>query len=328
MLIFLPLTSHAYWISEIDKKYENIDPAAYAAVLNDRKLIDLGPEHGQAPIALEDLKAIVANHKDFAPVYVQLARASIDSGYISDDTYDPQALESSLKYLNQALSIKPEYDYAIVMKGFIFIMQGKYDQAETSYNKAISMHTNYPYIYAQLGSLEKHRGNYQKSIEYLGKGYELNKTDAHVAIGYINGIIGSYNTMFYSGMSTPDSIAQEDKWQKIRIHLDPNSAWIWGDYAQFQLYCLGDYDKAILYSNKALAIMDYGLGRENLALAYYTKWAFLELKKPDSNQAKKIWNEAQMISPLTRDMFNHLLTFGGIHYAPIQDLLDSKVTLQ
>lgn len=70
-----------------------------------------------------------------------------------------------------------------------------------------------------------------------------------------------------------------------------------GDYASFLLYTKGDYEKAIEYGRKALAIMNYGVGRQALAAALYRKWAEILIKDDDEISARQYLDEAISIYP-------------------------------
>jgi tetratricopeptide (TPR) repeat protein len=68
-----------------------------------------------------------------------------------------------------------------------------------------------------------------------------------------------------------------------QIALEPSNAWPYGNYADFLLFTLGDYERAIEYASKALEHMNYGAGRFTLAAALCVKWAsVVEQNGPDS----------------------------------------------
>jgi len=372
ILIILPINSHAMWVSDTDKQYEKLDPLTYSAVLKNRQLIDQGPDSDRDAIAISSLQSIIAKHPNFAPAYVQLARATVDSGFISGDDYDPDTLNTGKEYLNKALALEPKYDYALAMMGFMFIMQNKPSEAESYYQQLLAMHSSYPYIYDQLSSLERHRGNFDKAleytklaqttymaspdaapnqsamlndrlatlelqrgnrgkaIEYLKQGYSENKNNAKIASNYAAKIINAYR---YGSLEDIDNLELE-KWYKIGVQLAhaintrSNSAWSWGDYASFELYYLGDYEKAIEYSQKALSIMNYGNARETLALAYYVKWAFLKSKNANNREANIFLHKAENLSPLTNENIQLLSYWSRGRYNVIQHILESKLAEQ
>ena len=61
--------------------------------------------------------------------------------------------------------------------------------------------------------------------------------------------------------------------------IQPDNAWVRGNYAKYLMNDLGLYDEAIEYAVKALEIMNYGQARATLAYALYSKWADLVMNQ-------------------------------------------------
>jgi Tfp pilus assembly protein PilF len=68
----------------------------------------------------------------------------------------------------------------------------------------------------------------------------------------------------YMGLNMLD---EADALHQKFVNEHPDHAWTLGNYAAFLCDQKKDYDKAIEYAQKALAIMDYGVGRYTLARA-------------------------------------------------------------
>ena len=71
----------------------------------------------------------------------------------------------------------------------------------------------------------------------------------------------------------------------------PNDPWIMGNYASYALFTLGQFDEAVSYCNKALAIRDYRAARSTLAAAYLRRWYAQDrnkLPRAQKNLAKSL----------------------------------------
>ncbi|MES1988529.1 MAG: hypothetical protein V4440_10965 [Pseudomonadota bacterium] len=297
LLNLLPSLSHAEWMSDVDKKYQQKDPVLYSDVLKAKTLIS--DANGQTELntqALELLKSVLNKNPKFAPAYVQYSRVISNLGYQVNNKFDGAALSSQEDYLKKAINLEPNYDYAIAMMGFTKMFQGNLDEAEKYYIQAAKMKSGYPWLKSQMAQLATKRGDYKKSIQLATEGYEEHRSEPKIAAGIINELIFAYERM------EGNHNKELEFWQTKRTDLDPSVAWSWGDHAKFRLYFLGDYKGAIKYGEKALSLMDYGVARYIVAGAYYKKWADLKGNKSNKTEADEAWNKANNLYPDTTDM--------------------------
>lgn len=83
---------------------------------------------------------------------------------------------------------------------------------------------------------------------------------------------------------------KSDKWNeeyKEDIKNNPNSAWTHGNYANFLLHNRGDYEGAIIYGSKALALMQYPMAQGVTGMAYLVKASQLYKDEDTRKKAKK-----------------------------------------
>ncbi|PCI57220.1 MAG: hypothetical protein COB36_02855 [Alphaproteobacteria bacterium] len=88
---------------------------------------------------------------------------------------------------------------------------------------------------------------------------------------------------------------KSDKWNeeyKEDIKNNPNHAWTHGNYASFLLHTRGDYDGAIIYGNKALALMRYPMAQGVTGMAYLVKASQLFKNESTRKQAEKYIRKA------------------------------------
>jgi tetratricopeptide (TPR) repeat protein len=86
------------------------------------------------------------------------------------------------------------------------------------------------------------------------------------------------------------------------LELKPNSPWAHINYSNF-LISQGQYDKAIDYGTKALALMDFGMGHKVLSRAYYKKGAELLWKKKKPAESAQYFALAVEHNPADADAY-------------------------
>lgn len=300
-LLIISASCCADWTPEVDKKYQQRSAAEYAKVEKANTLItNASGNTAQTHEAIELLTAVTKKDPNFAPAYVQLGRAALNLGLLPNNRYDADALLTQERFTQKALDIEPNYDYAIALMGFSKMFQGKLDEAEKYYKKAVEMGSSYPFLKSQLAQLSSRRGDNNMALKYALEGYEQNKSTPNLAAGAIGEIISAYQKL------PGDTSAEEEKWYAKRCELVP-SAWNWQAYASFLLYRLGDYEKSIEYGKKALSIMNFGVGQYTLAAAYYTKWNDLKDKPTRLDEANDAFKNASAIHPDTRDIIQDFM---------------------
>lgn len=296
MFICMPVLCRADWMSDVDKRYEKQFPVQYGKVYKAQRLItSANGQTNQTLEALELLHSVLEENQNFAPAYVQIARAASDLGRMSNNRFEISSLKEMEIALQKAIEIEPNYDYAIALMGFAKMFQGDLDGAEAHYGQVERLGSGYPHLFSQLSQLAKMRGNYDLALKYALTAYEQNRDSPTLAAASITGIIYALHAM------PGDRVAELEAWYSKRRELDP-SAWNWQAHANFRLYYLGDYEKSIEYCKNALALMDFGLGRYTLAAAYYKKWSDLKDDPLRSSEAKQAYESAVLLYPVTGQM--------------------------
>jgi tetratricopeptide (TPR) repeat protein len=193
----------------------------------------------------------------------------VDSGrrYYQVGAYVPGATEAAEAAVREAIRINPKFAEGYVLLGHILQEQTRLSEAAKALEHAESLGTNDPWLHLNWASLLSVQGNREAAAERWRR--VLNDRTAtlkasSVAYGYL---IGQHRRA-----------GEHDKaialWEE-QIARDPTDAWLRGGLGKYLLEELGRYDEAIKHLRSALAIMDYGVGRQLLAKAYYRKWAEL-----------------------------------------------------
>lgn len=238
--------------------------------------------------ASADLKNILVRNPRYAPAHREMARYFIMRGHINSERFEPGALEAAEYAINKALEIDPKYAEAYVLFGHLYRLMGRHREALEALEKAEKLGTNDPWLYNNWADLLIDEGKYEEAVTRYRKVID-SKTPNKKAMGAaLEGVIRYYVSV--------GKLDKADLFYKKSIVLEPDSAWGYGNYAQFLLCKKDDYEDSILRSRQALRIMNYGVGRYWLASALYRKWAQSVISgAPDSG--KKYFIEAMELYP-------------------------------
>jgi len=97
-----------------------------------------------------------------------------------------QKYNQGAELLDQALSIKSDYGFAVFNKALSFDLVGKYEEAKTWYKKALEVEI-YPYSYYNLAIIYSREGNLKEAIDNLNQAVSLKndlKNDAKTNSGF------------------------------------------------------------------------------------------------------------------------------------------------
>lgn len=200
-----------------------------------------------------------------APAYREMARYAIMMGHISSLRFQPGSLEAADSFIKKAIEINPNYAEAFVLRGHLYRLMDRHQDALDALEKAERLGTTDPWLQNNWADLLIDEGKYEAAAMRYRKVIN-SKTPNKKAVGSaLEGLI-----RYYEGIGNLD---RAEEVYKKQIEFEPNAAWAYGNYAQFLLCQKDDYENSIIRSRQALRIMDYGVGRYWLASALYRKWA-------------------------------------------------------
>jgi Tfp pilus assembly protein PilF len=210
-------------------------------------------------IALKMLR----DNPDSARAYTILGRATWWMGYINEDTHNQEKVKEAQTYYHKALEADPSFREAEYYLAVSHVTEGNYDQALSIAEKFKKEHPDWYRSYWLPIYVADKKGEYHKSLQLCLAFQERFKDDPELEDRVDGKLLNAYE-----GLGMLDEA--EALYQKF-VKENPNRAWTLGNYAAFLCDKKKDYDKAIEYAQKALAIMDYGVGRHTLALSAFCK---------------------------------------------------------
>lgn len=160
---------------------------------------------------------------------------------LGEITFYSRDYDRSLKYLTNVTEREPNNRTALFMKGYIYKEKGDTAQAVTLLRRVTDKFPDYAPAFEELGILYSIRQN-PLSAEYLGTAIQLdpNNTNALYALAMYHQDLGNYD-------------AAESLYRQL-LDINANSADAWHNLGWIELTHYSDYQRAIEYFDRALAI--------------------------------------------------------------------------
>lgn len=276
--------------SPVDVKYKTKNHALYARYDEARSLLD--GWRGQQELlskAYQILSDITQSDRDYAPAYREIGRLYIMAGYINRDNFEPSGLSRSEVAILKSIQIEPNYADAYVLLGHLYTQMRRYDDARAALKKGEKIGTTSPWLHLNWADLLRRQGDEEKAFQRYQAVVNTGTENRKAFGSAIEGII-----RYYNGVGQYD---KADEWYQKQLAYEPSNAWAWGNYAGFLLFSRGDVENAIKNAEKAISIMDYGMGRFILACALYAKWAAAFRNNSKGEAAQALYDRAYQLYP-------------------------------
>ena len=216
---------------------------------------------------------VLRKNPSAADAYVEAARIAAKGGHIVSDQFQSGTQDLYQNLIDKALSLDPENVTALALRAQIYLMAGNTADAFTTIQRGLELSPKEPWLQVELAE------------------YYRRKKEAGKALGIYNTILGGHECesnaeygraclvalmaqieLFNSFPSNADIVRALAKRAGALRH--PRDAWTLGElgryFAEMDLL-----DESIEYSRHALKVMNFGVGRLNLAVALYTKAVLL-----------------------------------------------------
>jgi tetratricopeptide (TPR) repeat protein len=242
------------------------------------------------------LQNVLTKDPKFVPAYLQAARLALVSGFIvqveQSFHFEGGTLEVARAMLEHAEQLEPKNPDVHVLLGHLHTVEEDLGAALRALQTAEQLqstnpwlHNNFGEVFMQVHDLDEADRHY-RMVEALGPGKTSQQRRA-----YIQALTRRQTVAMFKD----DNEAVKRLGKLATEAAPPNDAWTWGNVAN-NLFIQGFFEDAIRDSRKALSIMSYGVGRQNLALALYGKWAELTAAGRLAD-AEKYFVEAYSLHP-------------------------------
>ncbi|HKU13352.1 MAG TPA: hypothetical protein VJQ52_03100 [Steroidobacteraceae bacterium] len=239
------------------------------------------------------LNEVLTANPDFVPAQLQGVRLTLMGGHIVSYEFASGALQTARAMLLRAVQLEPRNPEVHVLLGHLHFLEEDAAAALDSLNTASELKSENPWLNNDFGNVYFAQGDwaradeYYKLVERLGPGNTPQQRRALVHA----------LTKRQQVASQRDDPAEVQRLGKLATAAAaPEDAWTWGEVGNV-LFVEGFFDEAIRNDRKAISIMSYGVGRQNLALALYGKWAQMKSIGLDT-EAEQYFAEADSLLPL------------------------------
>lgn len=231
-----------------------------AKVVQARRLIDKGSEYRDRLTAAEKLlEEVLERNGKHALARVQLARIEFKRGYLGGQDYRPESLVRTNELLDGALAEDPGLADVYYLRVHVLKAQGKSrEEIVAAAEKALELGTGSDQAMLVRGRVAL-ENEFRMDLALEATKAAIDNTDP--AIQFLAWqVYGDVASHAYD----MDAIEQS---YVARMRLDPESAWIRGNYARWVLYFRDDPVRAAALARSALDIYEYPKAKQVLAEA-------------------------------------------------------------
>ena len=255
-----------------------------------QRLIDEWSGQGDYLIkAQANLESVLNKDPRHVGARIQMARFHLADGHLMHTTYKPGSLDAATKELRIARSVDPKAQVG-VLSAYIALIQGQSREAIKLLEQAEATESNNPWLHMHWSAALMDLKQFELAEAKLRQGLSQYSATDKPSEKIVAGFHDNLSSLF----TLQGKLEEADKEFQTALATH-SSAWGHGNYANFLLFFRGMPDAAIVQAEKALSIMDYGIGRQTLAAAYYAKWA--ELKGKDLSSAIEYSERAKKLGP-------------------------------
>ena len=277
-VLFFSLSSHCEkWVDPQDEVFSNKKGELFTQASLVRNTLDSWDGNNSQLIESHRLlEKLLGQDDGFAPAYLQFGRLYMRLGYVNSRKYKVGEFATAESSLKHAIKLYPEYAEAYTYLGSLYTIQKDFLKAKSALSKAELIGFDSPWLEHYWGEYYRSIGNDKEAVKYHQRVVDRETTITQA----VNSSLGKLARLYSQLKMKEQAIEAYDKTTELK----PNSAWVWGNYASYLLFTFGEVDQAIIKGEKALSIMNYGVGRLTVASAYCTKWATLKGNNPTEAQ--------------------------------------------
>ena len=277
--------------SQMNKKDE--------AIVDFRSAININPNN-EWPYNYIGMIYAYKNQTDSALFYFQEAldvNPNFEQAYENMGSlyYSKQDYGEAIHYFTKCIGLNAENTTYYSDRGDAYYFDDKKEQALADYQKGLEIDKKNPYLLMRIGEYYEFQKEYEKAIEYYDKSVssQPNFKFAYVDMGLC------YNFMKKNN-EAKDALLKAIKIDSTYSIALGNLGWIY--------YCLGDFNKCILYSGRAIHYRaDSYYAMFNIALATLRLGKFEESKLLYKQYVNIVRKSGEKVSEGAKDDLNDLI---------------------
>lgn len=235
-----------------------------------------------------ELEVVLQSHPRHAPAYRELARYRIMQGYLGPARFRPGSLEAADVLIAQAIEIDPGFAEAYVLRGHLFKLMHRHQDAVAALQQAEQLGTGDPWLHNNWADLLIEEGRYDDAARHYRAVIDDPASNRKAKAAALEGLTRHSD-------HTIQPLHADTLYRQL-LDLEANSAWSHGRYAQFLLCTLDAPEQSVAQARAALRLMDHAVGRAWLAAGLYRLWARFVLAD-DPEQGQRYFIEAQLLQP-------------------------------
>ncbi|MDY6850702.1 MAG: tetratricopeptide repeat protein [Thermodesulfobacteriota bacterium] len=224
------------------------------------------------------LSEMIQSNPDSALAYAGFGRLLYKKGYINNDNYKKEFLDQAHECFAKALSLDPKLFDAYHYGAYSYIFSRDLKKAGEMAKKARELEPDSAKVCLLSADIALRDKRDEEAVNWAKSALSKTK-DKKISVDAFYLLTRAYRRQKKTGPA-------EEAYLKI-IELDPDSPWAMSNYSSFLSYHKADYDKAIEYGEKALELMDFGMGRHVLGKAYHGKASELLWKDNQVDESMK-----------------------------------------
>ncbi|MDP8266334.1 MAG: tetratricopeptide repeat protein [Candidatus Aceula meridiana] len=262
------------WNGSLDKAVESLEKATQIESDNYSVALRLGASYGR----LGDFEKAVVQLKKAATLRPKDVQAHYLLAIIySSQSKEEEATDEYELILQKVIEKDPDSSEGYAYLGQLYYSQGRITPAIEQFEKVLTLNSNDAEILSILGSLFLEVPNRKKAIEFFKRSIKNNpKHD------------GSLNSLGYMYAEDGINLGEARELVKRSLEVDPeNGAYL--DSMGWVYYKQGDYEKAVLFLERAIKFIEDPIVYDHLGDAY------LGLKKPQ--KALENWEKSLEMLP-------------------------------
>ena len=280
------------------------DPAVVEAAARAQQLID-AKQYDEAEKILDE----ALRKQRLSAALAQKARLVLIRGNES-----PEALKQAELLLQGSRNLNFDYVPAYVMQMYVYARLDRLAEAQQAALNAkrrggASEAWLIPYY---IGFFDKY-GPYEEATRYRELLAKTGPADPKVAFDTHHALEQRY-------LLAQDRTRADAEYAEM-LKLEPQNAFIPGDYARAVILHFRDFDSGERLARQALAMKDYPHARQTLSLALYGKWAAAKQMQADPDELRGLLKAAQAHDPDGRLVPECALESPGLFY--VRDTLQT-----